>query len=405
MPFPSAPICFSIEITLSCNNKCSGCSNISRKAGHQNSALNWDLLLDLISPPRNRKKYAEAFRITGGEPTLHNDFFHIIRYLDSFKIPHALFTTGRWSKTDQIIDLYKNCKHTVGLLISLHGSTEASHTAFIGEIQGSFEETCKNISIASKAGITVHTNTVLTRYSCEQIKDIINLSNQLGAERAVFNRFISYKHSLLPTESQLKRTVDLIENLRNKGIPCRLGNCIPECFIENSSKGSNSGIEHCTVSPNGWVRPDNLTTFTFGNIFEQNIEDIWQSERANYYRHQVPNECHECIELPRCRGGEKSVCIEYGLKKDNLIKSPIKNKKPKPIILDPNYRPVPYFNVREQHFGYILTRYDWSIPFSAEALPIVKSIQNRDKIETIENRFGEEGKEIVGHLFEEGFIG
>jgi len=77
--------------------------------------------------------------------------------------------------------------------------------------------------------------------------------------------------------------------------------------MENSSEGCNSGIEACTISPTGWVRPDNLTNYTFGNLFEQSIADIWQSQQAQAYRTQIPSNCLSCVKLAHCRGGAKSI--------------------------------------------------------------------------------------------------
>ena len=103
---PSSPISFSIELTYSCNQHCSGCANVWTNERHQQLKA-WRTLLDKIAPPDNRKKYAELIRITGGEPTLHSEFFEIIEYLDTFDIPYAIFTTGRWKKP-AALKIYRN---------------------------------------------------------------------------------------------------------------------------------------------------------------------------------------------------------------------------------------------------------------------------------------------------------
>jgi radical SAM protein with 4Fe4S-binding SPASM domain len=404
MFYPTSPISFAIEITYSCSNRCPGCANAWRHKQNQ-TLKEWKLLMDRIAPPDDRKKYAELLRITGGEPTFHNEFFEAIQYLDTFGIPHALFTTGRWSNPNLIVELYKSCQNAVGMLISLHGKNEEMHNAFIGEIPGAFKETCNNVKLAAQSGITVFTNTVITKYNSEHLEQIVDLSQRLGANFAVFNRFLGNQHPLQPTDLQLQKAVCLIENLKENGYPCRIGNCIPKCFIENSSEGSNAGIEHCAISPEGWVRPDNLTNFTFGNIFEIGIEDIWQSINADYYRQQIPTECYECVELTRCRGGEKSVSLEYGLSKDNLIRAPLSYKRTEPLMLNPDFIPIPYFNIRKQPFGFILTRYNWSIPILEEASSIIDSIQKRNDLATIRNRFGKKGLTLIGYLYKEGFIG
>ncbi len=403
MLFPSAPISYAVEITFACNNACSGCSNIWKARRHQR-LQNWQFLLDRIAPPENRGKYAELIRITGGEPSLHPEFRQIIEYADTFGIPHALFSSGRWENPDEVIRTYLKCKNFIGMLISLHGSTKVAHNAFV-RTSHAFEETCNNIRRASEAGLEVFTNTVLTVHSCGQIEDIISLSQELGAGCAVFNRFLAGDHPLQPSEDQLRETVLLIEKLQRQGVSCHIGNCIPKCFVKNSSEGANAGIEHCNVSPEGLVRPDNLSGYVFGNILEQPIEEIWASEPARHYRDRVPKACFECAELSRCRGGEKSLIAEYGFNKDPLMKEPVRESETETIILSPELKPVPYFNLRKESFGYLLTRYNWSVPVSSEAKAIADAINSRNTIEQLQEQFGDDVLNFIGYLYRERCIG
>lgn len=404
MFFPSSPISYSIEITFACSNSCHTCANVWGSQRDE-SLDNWKYLIDRIAPFENRRKYSDLFIITGGEPTLHKAFPQIIEYVDTLGIPHALFTTARWKNPDDIIRLYQGCQNFIGMLVSLHGSTPAAHNAFVNSDDSAFDETCQNIRRASKSGIEIFTNTVVTKHSCSQIEDIVSLSKELGATYAVFNRLLGPENALTPSESQLKEAVLLIEALQDRGADCRIGNCVPKCFVENSSEGSNAGIEHCAISPKGWVRPDNLTGYVFGNIFEQPIEDIWQSDQAQWYREQIPNACLDCAELPRCRGGARSVTIEHGLETDPLMKTPIRESAPETIVFDPELKPVPYYTLREEPFGYLIARYNWSVPVSPEAKPILDAINGKNTLAEIEKQFGGEGLNFVGYLYQEKCIG
>jgi radical SAM protein with 4Fe4S-binding SPASM domain len=404
MYFPSAPISYAVEITFACNNFCPGCANVLE--ANRNEILHeWEVLFDKFAPPENRRKYAELIRITGGEPTLHKEFRQIIEYVDTFGIPHATFTNGRWENPSAIIEIFKQCDNFVGLLVSLHGNTALTHNAFVGGDETSFEETCTNIQRAAESGIEIFTNTVLTKYNWDQIEEIIALSQRLGADYAVFNRYFGKPHPIEPTEDQLRQATCFIETLHNEGIPCRLGDCIPPCFERNSSLGSTGGIEHCAISPKGFVRPDNLTSYIFGNIFEQSIEEIWQSEKAQWYRSQLPEKCLECIELPRCRGGARSVTVEYGLEGDHLMKEPIQEVTPETLKLDPDWIPVPYFTVREEPFGYLLCRVNWSVPVSHTAKSIVDAINGQNTLGQLQRQFGDEAFHLVGYLYREDCIG
>ncbi len=403
MFFPSTPLSYAIEITYACNNACSGCANAWGKHRRQH-LKDWKDLFDRIAPPDNRHKYAELIRITGGEPTLHKEFRQIVEYADTFGIPHALFSCGRWKHPEEVIQTYQKCQNFIGMLVSLHGSTKSAHNAFVQSSDQAFDETCEKIRCASSSGINVFTNTVLTKLSCEQIEAIIALSHELGADCAVFNRFLGGPHPLDPTEEQLRNAILLIERLRRNGLSCQIGNCVPRCFADNSSEGANGGIEHCAISPKGWVRPNNLTHYVFGNIFEQPIEDIWGSQRAQWYRRQIPEACFECAEISRCRGGEKSETHEQGFEKDRLMRNPIREADTESMSFDPDLKPIPRFSTRKEAFGYLLTRYNWSVPVSYEARPVIDAINGENTLRQIQSQFGDEALNFIGYLYQEGCI-
>ena len=404
MYFPSVPISFAVEITYECNNVCPGCANVLGKRRGE-ILQNWRQVFDTIAPPEDRHKYAELIRITGGEPTLHPEFSRIIAYIDTFGIAHATFTNGRWNDPDRIVATLQQCTNSAGLLVSLHGSTATTHNAFTGGDDTAFNEIRTNIRRATNAGLEVFTNTVLTKYNCDQIDEIIDLSQQLGADYAVFNRYLGKTHPVEPTEEQLYQALHHIEQLHKEGVPCRIGDCVPPCFLPNSSLGSNGGIEHCAISPLGDVRPENLTRYRFGNLFEQSLEEIWQSEDIRWYRQQIPKACFTCAELSRCRGGCLSVIVEYGLEKDRLMKEPIRELRPDTIELAPDWKPVPYFTVRQESFGYLLARYNWSVPVSSEAKPLLDAINGNHSLIQLQDRFGDDALEFIGQLYREGCLG
>ena len=403
MLFPSAPLSYAIELTYACNNSCTGCANVwgTRR---QQALTNWRELFDRIAPPENPGKYAELIRLTGGEPTLHPELAQIVDHVDTLDIAHVLFTNGRWSDPAAIIELYQGQENCLGMLVSLHGSTPTAHNILVKD-KNAFAETCANIRRAADAGIDIFTNTILSKDSCEQVEEIIRLSEELGAGYAVFNRFLGDDNPLQPTKEQLREAVLLIEDLHRQGTACRIGNCVPKCFAPNSTEGSNAGIEHCAISPQGLVRPDNLTNTVFGNIFEQSITEIWQSEQARQYRQQIAPACLKCVELSRCRGGDRSVALEQGVAQDPLMTGPIREAEPTTIQLDPTWRPIARFRLREESFGYLVTRYNWSVPFAFAAKPVLDAVNGKNTLVEIQDRFGDEALDLIGRLYQEDCLG
>ena len=402
MYYPLPPIVYSIELTYACKNKCPGCANAWNKY-HKKYMIHWQSILDRIAPPDHYHKYAELIRISGGEPTLHNEFSSIVRYIDQMNIPHALFTCGRWNTPDHVIDCYQSCKNFTGMLISLHGHTEESHQKFVqSKEQHIFKEICNNTKRATQAGLTVFTNTVLTTFNCEHVDEIIQLSKNLGAECAVFNRFIGFCPGMQPSTVQLKNALTQIKSY--DPTMCHLGNCVPQCFFLNQSEPAIAGFEHCAVSPDGWVRPDNLTTRFFGNILHESIDNIWQSQPAQDYRSVIHKDCLKCTELMNCRGGERSEIVEYGLDKDRLMTSPIERSEQQSVFLDPQWQPMPLFRVRKHAEGLILTRYNLSLPVAKQMLELLEAMNGQNNIADLQHQFGDSVLKVIGFLAKKGFV-
>ena len=282
----------------------------------------------------------------------------------------------------------------------MHGPDPVTHGTFTSSGEDSFRQTCENIRRTADAGINVFTNSVITGPNCGRIDEIISLANRLGASCSVFNRLIGRNGHLGPDRSQLRKVVERIESLQEDGVLCRIGNCVPPCFGENSSFGSNSGIEHCAVSPVGLVRPDNHTNISFGNIFECSPGDIWQSKKACEYRDGIPKSCLKCVKLHRCRGGLRS-----GFEADPLMTKPIETEAPQILEFDPDSVPIPYYRIRETPSGYLACRYNWSIPFDASAKEILAAIDGKTGLSDLYACHGENLLEIIGCLYQDEFIG
>ncbi|RLC66459.1 MAG: hypothetical protein DRI48_04620, partial [Chloroflexi bacterium] len=180
----SVPILYSLELTSTCNNRCSGCGNVFApdRTPEPLSAAQWREIFVRLSPHVHRLK------LTGGEPTLHPEFETIVATLRGLDISFALFTNARWRDPPRLVSFLQTVPQCKGLLVSLHGSPPSSHDAFTG-VPGSFDETCANVRRAVAAGLNVTTSTVITRHNWREVEPVVRLSRELGANHAVFNRY------------------------------------------------------------------------------------------------------------------------------------------------------------------------------------------------------------------------
>jgi radical SAM protein with 4Fe4S-binding SPASM domain len=195
----------------------------------------------------------------------------------------------------------------MGLLISLHGCDVDSHEAF-SSVCGSFQETVENIRRAVDAGLVVATSTVLTRYNVLRLEEIVDFALSLGAQHAVFNRYLGASlPSVEPTMEELRDGILVLESMIRSGAPVRYGNPVPQCFAFNSSRGCAAGKSYCTIDPWGNLRPCNHSPTIVGNLFEQSLEALWHSDGMEQWRALIPSECQSCPEVAACSGGCKAL--------------------------------------------------------------------------------------------------
>ena len=406
----SSPLFAYLELTPACNNRCPGCGNVfidEQRPGVDTpglspfSAAQWREVLAQLRP------HVFRLRLTGGEPTLHPEFAEIVRAVAETEIPFAVFTNARWFQPEQVIRLLRETPQCKGLLVSLHGSDPASHDAFTG-VSGSFTETTANIRRAVAAGLIVTISTIITKLNYDRIAEIIQLSRELGAKHAVFNRYLTlHDTTLAPTDEQLITAIRAVDEARRAGAAVKFSVCIPQCFYPSSSTGCLAGVAYCTVDPWGNVRPCNHAPLLCGNLLEQSIEEIWHGEALQQWREMLHPDCARCLELPRCHGGCRAMALVLGLDHDPLMRGPITEKEPMPpeeLTLYEGACPVTRFRLRPEPFGYVLVRGSRIVPVSAAAKPILDACDGQTTLREIRARFGQAGLDFVGSLYKRGMI-
>jgi len=401
----STPVLYSLELTPVCNNRCRGCSNVFAEARVARTvppplgAAEWGVVLDHIAP------YAEQLKLTGGEPTLHPEFEAIVRRVSDLGLNFTLFTNARWPDPERLVHFLADVPQCVGLLVSLHGPTAPVHEAFTG-VPGSFEETVANIRLATSAGLLVATSTVITRQSHDRIAETVALAADLGADHAVVSRYLGEPlPDVEPTVGELLTAVHTIEELRRSGARVRYGDCIPQCFVENSSTGCLAGVAYCAIDPWGNLRPCNHSPTVAGSLLNQPVETLWHSAAMEQWRSLIPAACHTCAEFPRCHGGCRALAELRPERRDPLVGAPLAQARPpERLRLYEGLRPVRRYRIRREDFGYVLMRGNRIAPLPFEDEPILEACDGQTTLRQIERRFGQHGLSLVAALYRKGLL-
>lgn len=399
----SAPVLYALELTPACNNRCSGCLNVFGPAAHtQRDATapplvseQWTTLLDILAP------HVQRLKLTGGEPTLHPQFAEILQRVEQLGLESVVFTNGRWADPGSLLDLFAGARRLQGILVSLHGAHPASHDAFTG-IDGSFAETAGNIKRAAGRHIPVTISTVLTSWNRDEIELLVELAECLGAPQIVFNRYLGSTASPAMLDADALVTVtQRISYLQRQGRPVKFGNCIPQCFIPNSSSGCLAGVAYCAIDPWGNLRPCTHSPLVAGNLMQQPLTEVWFSSAMTAFRASIPPDCHRCTAFRSCHGGCKALGTIDPLVRPGAARL---STTAAPVCLHPELHPVGRFTVRHEEWGLVLLCDNQVVPLHAAASPMLARLDGRSSLADIERHFGAPGLALIGRLYQKGMV-
>lgn len=276
-----------LHITNRCNLKCKHCV-------YDSGSLNMpDMALDTVKTLANgfKKMGINEIHITGGEPLLNKDFFVIASYLRSKGFRVRMQTNGMVVTND----IAKKVKETgiEYVLISIDG-TKDFHNSF-RKSKLSFDKAVKAVEIFKSAGVPVGVTTVLCKDNVSEIEKTIELVNSLHADQHSFfyltpnGRGKNIKENILSLE-EWKNVKSVIENTLKK-LNCKHKIRIQDVYKESQkqygknqvNKFSTCRNDNCLVLSNGDVYHCVLfvhTQYSLGNIYKQDIFDIWQNYKS-----------------------------------------------------------------------------------------------------------------------------
>jgi radical SAM protein with 4Fe4S-binding SPASM domain len=247
--------------------------------------------------------HVKWFKLSGGEPTLYPGFGEIVRFLDEQNAPFRLLTNGLWPDPDYVLDLLTHSPTLESLLISLNGPDPDLHEAFTCN-KGSFIETVRNIRQAVQADLRVATSIVITKYNWDKIDKMVDFNLALGVDHLAFNRYIGPSSPSIAADiSQLVLAVERVEQLKEEGYPLRFGTPIRQCLVRNETNVCLAGKAFVTVDPSGNVRPCNHASLLLGNLLDQDINSVLESQALKSWYREIPSSCSHCDLLSVCGGG------------------------------------------------------------------------------------------------------
>lgn len=296
-----------LHLTNLCNLRCSHCyMNSGTRCDNELSGEEIEkLLLDFV------KFGGTDLSLTGGEPTMRSDFYHIVRYASDLGLCVSIYSNGCLIDEDAIQRL-KGCN--IGAFqISIDGYDETSNSIIRG--RGSFEKSLRAVDLLVNAGIKVKiAMTPALEYLRTQKENYIQFAKEVLDKYGRDNVEYNFTYEFMPGRNLSADKIAIIKeeyyNAINEIVTGIYGDTTEATFSDNLLDDhifDSCGFGGLNITSDGDVYfcdrlPDvakicNVREIAFEKIFKM----AKNAEKAANIKNFSP--CRECVLKYICGGG------------------------------------------------------------------------------------------------------
>jgi radical SAM protein with 4Fe4S-binding SPASM domain len=321
-----APFLVVWDFTRKCNLSCKHCySNSGASSQHE---LTTKEALNAVEQLADFGVTALAF--SGGEPLTRKDFFEVASHAVERGLYVSVATNGTLLTKENVRKLKQTRINYVE--ISIDGASPQTHDEFRG-VPGAFEKAITGLKNCVEADLCVCIATTATKSNLKEFPQILDLAEDVGAERFTYFNFIPtgrgkelYDQDLAPEERE-KLMLFLLDRM-SKGCKVTILTTAPQLArvavqcqgvgkemtmsmahmqtIKVSRKavpladfigGCGAGRLYCSLSPEGDVHPCVFLPIKVGNLKTEEFGDIWlNSQLFNTLRDRsnLKGACGKC---------------------------------------------------------------------------------------------------------------
>jgi heme b synthase len=321
---PPKPRLVAWELTRGCNLYCAHCRASASQGPHEGeltTAECFSLIDDILEVG------SPILILTGGEPLLRPDFFHIAEYATARGLRVVAGTNGTLITEDIAAKMTEVPISRLG--ISLDFPTPELQDRFRGTA-GAFDAALKGIENARRYGIEVQINSTITKLNVHYMEDILALALKLGAiafhpfllvptgrgkdleaqelSPAEYERILNWIWdkqtelegliSFKPTDAPHYMRVLLQRGERGQGDR-------PGGGMDSLTRGCLAGTGFCFISHRGRVQGCGYLDIEAGNVREQSFSQIWRDSPLFYELRdysKIKGKCGVCEYKKVCGG-------------------------------------------------------------------------------------------------------
>ena len=290
-----SPLFVSVEPANICQLKCPECPvgrhDVITSSRHNEKFLSFSLWSRILSEIRGTALVVQFY--FQGEPLLNKNLPKMIKEAHEAGL-YTIVSTNAQAMTEELAEALVQAGLD-RIIVSMDGLTEASYGAY--RIGGSVEKTkqalrwLREAKIKNqKSKICIELQALRLRSNEHEWSELKRVYKSLGADKLTLKTAQLYDyadgHVLMPSDPRYSRYIKGKDGKYHR---------------RKLSKGCFRVWSGCVITTTGEVLPccyDKAHTFSYGNIMEASIKDLFRSEKAQAFRkaayQQTPNICQEC---------------------------------------------------------------------------------------------------------------
>ncbi len=281
------PHTITVAVTYNCQCECLHCSAVDYQAKtlREKSALHLDELKKAID--ECLALGTTCVVLTGGEPLLYERIYELVAAVDKSRSVCTLFTNGEFLREHTVQRLKR--AGAFGVYVSLDYANAAQHDAH-RQRPGLSEMACRGLKLCQKAGILTGISTYATKEKIEsgELDAMMDVARELGVlEVFLFDVIptgrLAARRDCMLSENDARRIVDF--RAKYTALP-EYPRIIHQTMFSSIAypcvaEGCPAGMVQLHLRANGDVSPCDFTPYSFGNIRQRPLREIWESMAAN----------------------------------------------------------------------------------------------------------------------------
>ncbi len=305
-----------IHITGNCNCRCKHCyvepngCELSPEAV-ENILRQYDRLITALED--GQREVLPYVYITGGEPFLHKQILEIFKLIQDYshRFSFRIMTNGT-VLSKEILEAF--AKLPIGRLqVSIDGNQQ-THDGIRG--QGNLQRVLQGLDRMHEYGIQTRVSFTANAENYRQFPEVAQICRDHNVSVLWSDRYVACQENQVITPMNREQTREYVEilerekrNEENRKAGLTVKNVRALQFLASGEYPyhCSAGITALAVDEKGEVYPCRRFAVSCGNVFTQELKDIYcNSELMKTLRQQpIPQACRTCRYRKLCRGGSR----------------------------------------------------------------------------------------------------